>query len=61
MTSFEQLAATSLHVNWIYRLHGETESRLIRPDGATRDEVLESLSRKFPGKVLQYLKPGGAS
>lgn len=59
MTSFEEIAHQSLRVHWIYKLHGESESRLIRPDGATRDEILQHLTRKFPGRPVQYLKPGG--
>lgn len=61
MKSFEMLLAQTLHVTWRYRLDGESEARLVIPDGATRDEVLELLERKFPDRVVQYVKPAGAS
>ncbi|MEQ8857753.1 MAG: hypothetical protein RIC56_03825 [Pseudomonadales bacterium] len=58
MTSFEQaLAEQVLHVCWAYRLHGGDETRMVCPNGATRDEVIDILALKFPGRPLSYLKP----
>ncbi|MEQ8783432.1 MAG: hypothetical protein RIE06_27530 [Roseibium album] len=55
--NFHQLLAQQLHICWLYRLHSGDDCRVVFPDGAARDEVIDVLERKFPGRPLTYLKP----
>ncbi len=55
--SFHQLLAQQLHPVWEYKLARRNAARVMFPTGATRDEALRHLELKFPGVVVQYLKP----
>jgi len=56
--SFQELLAQQLHPVWEYQLAGQESARVLFPAGASRDEVLQHLERKF-GKAVWYLKPVG--
>lgn len=57
--SFAEAVAQTLHVCWQYRLKGGEESRVVFPTGATRDEALAELEKRFPHRPVLYLKPSG--
>lgn len=57
--SFHALLAQQLQPVWEYKLAGRDSARVLFPAGATRDEVLNDLERRFPGRAVQYLKPAG--
>lgn len=48
-----------MYLCWSYKVHGHDEARLICPTGASRDEALELLERRWPN-LVEYLQPAGA-